>query len=131
GHGPVTVRSVAEELEADRAATEWLLDGVSQEATIIDRGLAVAIGVIALAALDSEYDRHPAMGRRTHPTGAERVHAALGHPAFGADHVVFKFAGFALKAYLDNREIPVPCNEYDTARDMLNDYCLALHRASQ
>ena len=129
GHTVVTTDSVAEEREADRSATEWILDQVPEEAMLLKRGLGIAIAVVALAVLKLE---SPAVSRaglpRTHPAVAERLFSALDHPVFDGDHQVFDFAVHALKLHFDHVGISDDGKEHETARDCFEDYCLTLHR---
>lgn len=127
----VTVSSRTEERTADRAATDWVLEGVTDEMMILKRGLGIAIAVVALAALELEAPPPPRSGAPTHPSAAERIHAALDHVAFGPDHQAFEFAAIALKVHLHRVGAELPAGEYDSAREMLDDLCGALYNWSR
>lgn len=127
-HPLVTTNSVAEEREADQAATGWILDSYPGEPRTLKRGLGIAVAVVALAVLQLE---SPALSNtgvpQTHPGVADRLFHALDHPAFGEDHQVFDFVVHSLKLHFDHVGIEAD-GEYDNARDCFHDYCMTLHR---
>jgi hypothetical protein len=119
----VTVDSVADERAADAAATQWILDGVTDDIVIQKRGLGIAAATVALAALELQLPAADPHAARSHPKAAERLRAALSHTAFGGDHVVLYFAVIALKAHFDRAGLVLPRTRYDTAEECLDDYC--------
>lgn len=130
-HPLVTTNSVAEEREADQAATGWILDSYPGEPRTLKRGLGIAVAVVALAVLQLE---SPVLSNagvpQTHPGVADRLFNALDHPALGEDHQVFDFVVHSLKLHFDHVGIEAE-GEYDTARDCFQDYCMTLHRLAR
>lgn len=127
-HPLVTTDSVAEEREADQAATAWILDSLPEEPHRLKRGLGIAVAVVALAVLKLERPTMSSGGLpQTHPGVAERLFDALDHSAFGEDHQVFDFVVHSLKLHFDHVGVEAG-GEFDTARDCFHEYCMILHR---
>lgn len=116
-------QSRAREREADAAATRWLLDRAPQGMPTDKRALGIAVATVTLAALEIEGPpKRPEL--RTHPPAAERIDESLTHPALGDDNTIFVVAAIGLRLFMDRAEIP----HYETPRECLAAYCLAVHR---
>ncbi len=66
--------SRAQEKEADKSATAWILDGISDEAVLNKRGLGVAIATLVLTA---QYILTGEFKETTHPKSFERLYDAI------------------------------------------------------
>lgn len=120
------------EVEADEAATAWILEGASEPDAVLKRGLGVAEAVVSLAALEIHTDPHVITRRPpSHPGSAERIFKAMQHQVFGDDHQVFDYAAHAVKLHLDAMGIAASPGPFETAAECLSEYCLVLSRWKQ
>ena len=119
GHLDTTMAVQQDELDADHAATEWILASAPSN-TVTKRGLGIALALAALVAL--ALGRPYGHARRSnYPPTAERILRVMSHPAFGVEHQVHDFAAVAINTHLQQRRIPTPVVE--NAYDALHAAC--------
>ena len=122
---------LVKESEADRAATDWLL----QSATGVPakkRSLGIAVATISLLRLENRTGRVTnATGRFDHPPAIERLHSALSDSRVDDDAV--NVACVTLCRLLAQRKVePAATMKLDgPARDLLDELCLAYKRATR
>lgn len=81
--------SRSEEQEADDSATTWILEGVSDPAALMKRGLGVVIAVLVITSQDilaGEFKE------TTHPRSFQRLYNILESHFQDADHLVYAFS---------------------------------------
>ena len=117
-----TIPAPKDELEADNAATTWILDGAPAE-TVLKRGLGVGLALLALGAVGLG-KRHGSLVGSSYPPTGERIMRALTHPVFGNEHQVHDFTSVGLRVHLEHKGIMIP--NLPNAFDSLHASCQAV-----
>lgn len=124
GHLDKPDSEINDEVEADAAATEWLIGGVLDPTVRLIRSLGIAIALVAIAGFGLHRNQR-SVGKRTYPPAGERILRAFSHSAFDSDHRAQEFACVALKIHLDRFQIPTSTGPFENASDCLFAYCRA------
>ncbi len=129
GHLDTNIKEEQQERDADQGATTWLLDSAPAEA-VLKRALGITLAVLALNILELQSREPEQKGwLRTHPKAAERMVAALEHPAIDENHQALDFAVVALKMHLDYVGAAYDQAPARTLREDLAEFCFAVARA--
>lgn len=120
-HENVTVNSVLQESEADRAATDWVRTGTPEPHSLFKRGMGVTCALLHLLAYDLEHGR---VTFTTHPPTYERLAANLDRLGFEPSHKVYAFAFVLLEILLAQHGVKVETDKQATFHEMLASACL-------
>ncbi len=127
GHRDIPLDSLKEETEADKLATETLVQGITDKDHLFKRGLGITNALLALCCLDMETrDVQWSNIPRSHPNVAERLFRALGHQALANQSDVYTFAVYILKLHFDHLGIEIHPRDYADVKCCLSDYCYEL-----
>lgn len=113
-------QEAGDEAAADGAATEWLLNDVTDPVVIMKCGLGMATAAVALFSFTCA-TRQPT-DPSLYPSDGDRLLSALSHKAFGEDHQVHDYACVSLKVHLDHHRIEASPGPFDRAIDCLRSY---------
>ena len=120
-HEYVTVNSVSQESDADRAATDWILSGTQDSGSLFKRAMGVTCALLHLLAYDLEHAR---VTFTTHPPTYERLAANLDRMGFEPSHKVYAFAFVLLEILLAQHGVEVEANRQAPFHEMLASACL-------
>lgn len=122
----VTTCSVAEEKDADVAATKWILDKskVVQESRKRTFGIAAAI-----LALQGFHSPEQFISLKTHPSTFERIDYCLSAAGVPEDDEVFAFAAVTMQIQLACRGIDMRFDG-STFRELYSEYLIEIARAN-
>ncbi len=117
------------ERDADRAASEWILGGLADEADkeFVKRALGVAVALEALVARGIHTGVY---GGTSHPRSFDRMMNTFDQHVTDGDHPVWFFLSAILKLHLDNalHGATIPVRPFDSARECVDSYVDALSR---
>lgn len=98
GHTPVhTSRSQDEELEADREATNWVLDQSSAKAESQKRTLGIATAILSMMGIEKDREFRV---ENSHPESFKRIFECLERAGLDDNDVVFAFCTVILQIQL-------------------------------
>jgi hypothetical protein len=123
GHQEVTVTSMLQENEADRAATKWICEGTQEKQPLQKRSMGIVTAVMLLLAYDIEVGRTHST---SHPPSFERLILNLDATGAGEDEMVYAFAFVLVEMHLVQAKVPYKSDQDGTFRDMCVSTCLAL-----
>ncbi len=120
-HGPINdEQSRAQENEADKTATKWILDAVEDEAVLKKRGLGVAIAILVLTSQDilaGEFKE------TTHPKSFLRLYDAITPYFEDQDHIVYAFSTVICHLNMTISGMQIVKNDNETWKENLES-CL-------
>jgi len=122
-HEELTVNSIQQEIDADRAATEWLCIGVPEPGPQFKRALGVSCAILHLLAYDLE--RRRAMST-THPPTFERLIENINRMGFPETHKIYAFAFALLEILLAQCKVQIKIDRTASFHDKLVSACLAV-----
>jgi hypothetical protein len=120
-HGELTVSSVLQESDADRAATNWLCRGAPEPGPLFKRGMGVACALLHLLAYDLEHGR---ITFTSHPPTYERLALNLQRMGFEDSHKVYAFAFVLLEILLAHHGVEVETDRQSPFHEMLASACM-------
>ena len=122
----VSPTSLAEEHDADRFASEWLLDSATPE-VILKRTLGVAVANIVLIVIDLV---HGSPAATTHPKPVERLQRNLRCGQLADESPVHAFTAALLQFHLTVFGVDHRVNLDGAFAELVDDMCFDLHRHS-
>jgi len=122
---PIGPRALQEEQEADKFASDWLLNGLSDEALIQKRSLGIAAANVVLVALDLGVGTFHS---KTHPPSYERAHRNLRFRQLEEEHMVHAFMTVLLQFHLTVFEREHQLSPDAPFHGMFDDLCFQLGR---
>lgn len=121
GHEDVTVNSVLQESDADRAATDWVSGGTREPGPLFKRGMGITCAILHLLAYDLEHGR---VTFTSHPPTYERLVASLDRLGFESSHKLYAFAFVLLEILLAQHGVEVETDRQASFHEMLASACL-------
>jgi hypothetical protein len=122
-HEELTVNSVLQESDADRAATDWVCRDSVESESLLKRALGVACANLCLLAYDLQQNR---VRWTTHPPTYERLLANLDHIGFDENHRVYAFGFVLLEILLAQHGLAVAVDRTVSFHDMLATACFTV-----
>lgn len=127
-HPFVTIadRSITEEHQADRFATDHVLGGLLDLSLIQKRALGIAVANVVLVLLDLMSGQ--AKGG-THPSSEERLNRNLSAPELDGADPIHAFATAFLQVHLEKFRVPYDLEEHENFSLFVDDFCFSLNRS--
>lgn len=126
--GPEGVR---QEKDADRSASEWVMDGCANEMERQKRAFGISTGLLAMALLDSPKSRIPEV--KSHPPDMERLLDNLAIARLNQENIVFSYSFVVLQFCIgqyDTKQAEVGvegAQPIPTLEQMFNELALRYH----
>lgn len=122
-HEELTVNSVRQEADADRAATDWVCHDNAESGPLFKRALGIACANLHLLAYDLQQNR---VHWTTHPPTYERLLANLDRIGFEENHKVYAFGFVLLEILLAHHGINVEVDRAVSFHEMLATACFTV-----
>jgi hypothetical protein len=121
----VSVTSQQEEHDADKFATEWILDSVTDSDVILKRSLGMAVANIVLIVLDLAWGS-PKIA--THPKPYERLQRNLRSGRISDESAVHAFTAALLQIHVTAFGLEHSLNLDAAFAELVDDMCFDLHK---
>jgi hypothetical protein len=117
--------SRAQEKEADKSATQWVLSGILEEDVLRKRGLGVAIAALVITSQDILLGEFK---ETTHPKSFQRLYDVLVEYFKEEDHLVYAFCTIICHIHMAFAEIPIIKDDSDTWKGNFESCLVVLSR---
>ena len=122
----IAVTAKSEEHEADAFATDWLLDGITDEGFLLKRALGIAVGNLVLLTLGLNQGSFQST---THPPAYERLHRNLRFRQLAAEHPVHAFAVALIQIHCGLFGIDHTLPGNGSFDDLVDELCVRMSKA--
>lgn len=123
GHEELSINSVLQESDADRAATAWVCGETTEPGPLFKRAMGVVSALLHLLSYDLQQGR---VRWTTHPPTYERLVANLDRLGFEESHKVYAFGFVLLEILLAQHEIQLKVDREGSFHDMLASACFTV-----
>ena len=125
---PIGPTAKQEEFDADRFATDWILDDVSDPAVLLKRSLGIAVANVLLITLDLSRASFESV---SHPPSYERFQRNLRERQLREEHPVHAFGAAMLQTTLTTFGVDIHLDLDATFDGFVDDLCFQLHQFAQ